>query len=308
MSDDEREDSLAELRPLDERNRSAREDTSELEEVEHEQRPSCFDVNRFLGIGGCMICASSEDPNAVLVQRIRRLQNTWDGNGWCRPERNGKLDDVVEEVEEATSLADDDESSAIDDTITVASYSAASPAKDALWFEIEAVRMGSASLFESKGWEIVPKGGERYSLNGRGIKLRLVPAGAMPPHFQHLLGYVSYEVAERATRITVCDGPLRQPLLDYLLQTGQNESYDQRGTENIAGVSGAAKLLDFNVAPTGDRIYAMKSAMIQADLRRLADGFPEAARVSALQRDGAKLQGGSGPMGPGGRSPTKLER
>eukprot|EP00971_Amphidinium_carterae_P085310 1687597-Amphidinium_carterae.1 len=38
-------------------------------------------------------------------------------------------------------------------------------------------------------------------------------------------------------RTEVVDGPLRQPLMDYLLHTGKNEVYDTKGLENPSEVS-----------------------------------------------------------------------
>merc|ERR1711879_590490 len=80
----------------------------------------------------------------------------------------------------------------------------------------------------------------------------------------------------KASRIMVNDGPLRQPLMDYLLQTGRNEHYDARGTENPEAVTGNGRSLEFTHTPysAGDRIEAMKHATQQAEVRRRCSSQP----------------------------------
>lgn len=259
--------------------------------------------------GNCQIC--SVDDGEFKERGFRRLRGG--GQQWvwlngadalCATDSKSKaaVQDCVEDVD-GTSLGNDseDESYAEDNgcppmavPATVPQHAGANPLvrnaeEDALQREVEALLWNAGDIFASKGWELGPIGGGRYRLNGRGIKLSLLPLGAPLPYFTHIAPGVGFDVAERAARLTVCDGSLRQPLLDYLLGTGQNESYDQRGTENPMGVSGAGQYLDFNVAETGDRLIEMKHATIQAAIRRRAGGGAEAPGMTALQADGAKL-------------------
>jgi len=145
--------------------------------------------------------------------------------------------------------------------------------------ELEALIWSTGDLFVSRGWDLVHSRDDRYTMNGRGIRLFLLPLGIPAPDSVHLANTVGVDAAQRAGRIMVNDGPLRQPLLDYLLQTGHNEHYDARGTENSAAVTGAAKHLEFNPPPYGDRIEAMRHATQQADMRRRIVGPPVAAAV-----------------------------
>eukprot|EP00930_Biecheleria_cincta_P043589 TRINITY_DN29916_c0_g1_i1.p1 TRINITY_DN29916_c0_g1~~TRINITY_DN29916_c0_g1_i1.p1 ORF type:complete len:331 (+),score=78.30 TRINITY_DN29916_c0_g1_i1:69-1061(+) len=165
------------------------------------------------------------------------------------------------------------------------------PVQDSLQHELEAVMWRCGDVFISRGWELRPSGSgeDRYELNGRSVKMQLVRLGTYKASYQHLARDFDLDVAERAARIIVCDGSLRQPLLDYLLQSGQNESYDQRGTENVAGVTGPAKYLDFNSKPTGDRLSEMNMAMVQAAARRQASGNLAGPRLTALQYEGHQL-------------------
>lgn len=165
------------------------------------------------------------------------------------------------------------------------------PVQDSLQHELEAVMWRCDNIFATRGWELSPigSGDDRYELNGRSVKMQLERLGTYRASYQHLVRDFGLDVAERAARIIVCDGPLRQPLLDYLLQSGQNESYDQRGTENVAGVTGPAKYLDFNSAPTGDRLSEMNMAMRQAAARRQASGQLAGPRLTALQYEGHQL-------------------
>lgn len=165
------------------------------------------------------------------------------------------------------------------------------PVQDSLQHELEAVTWRCGDIFITRGWDLKPSGSgeDRYELNGRSVKMQLERLGTYKDSYQHLARDFGLDVAERAARIIVCDGSLRQPLLDYLLQNGQNESYDQRGTENVAGVTGPAKYLDFNSKPTGDRLSEMNMAMVQAAARRQASGNLAGPRLTALQYEGHQL-------------------
>jgi len=267
--------------------------------------------------GQCQIC--SVDDGEFKERGFRRLRGggqqwVWNGaEALCATDSKSKqaVQDCVEELE-GTSLGNEDseDESCADDTGRAstavlatgphskgASQNGISPEVDALQNEVEALLWSAGDIFASKGWELGSIGGGRYRLNGRAIKLLLLPLGAPLPYFTHIAPMLGFDVAERAARLTVCDGSLRQPLLDYLLGTGQNESYDQRGTENPMGVSGAGQFLDFNVAETGDRLIEMKHATIQAAIRRRAGGGAEAPGMTALQADGAKLLEGKASSG-----------
>lgn len=279
-------------------------------------RPFCFPGSDLL-FGGCQIC--SVDDGEFKERGFRRLRGG--GQQWvwlngadalCATDSRSKnaVQDCVEDVE-GTSLGNEDSE---DESYTEdnggpptaapmvpqhdsGNIQCRNPEEAALQQEVEALLWSAGDVFAQKGWELGPIGGGRYRLNGRGIKLSLLPVGAPLPYFTHIAPVLGFDVAERAARLTVCDGSLRQPLLDYLLATGQNESYDQRGTENVMGVSGAGQFLDFNVAETGDRLIEMKHATIQAAIRRRAGGGAEAPGMTALQADGAKLL----EVRPGGR-------
>jgi len=161
-----------------------------------------------------------------------------------------------------------------------------SPSQDNLAKALEAVLWSCGDIFVTRGWEVTHISGDRYSINGRNVKLTTHSAGNIAV-FSHNAEITGLDVAERAAQILVCDGSLRQPLLDYLLQNGKNESYDQRGTENVAGATGLGKYLDFNVAPTGDRIVEMNQATFQAQARQRAGAA--APQMTSLQFEGQQL-------------------
>lgn len=140
----------------------------------------------------------------------------------------------------------------------------------------------SGGFFIRHGWELAPLGGDRYKVNGREVRLILLPSGRPVSDFRHLEQHVGWVTAKRSARIMVEDGPLRQPLLDYLLETGRNEQYDVRGIESH-GAASHAGMLSFVVESqastrgSGDdqKIGAMKQATLQAELRQRAKhGLP----------------------------------
>merc|ERR1711957_131961 len=98
--------------------------------------------------------------------------------------------------------------------------------------------------------------------------------------FSHLVKLVGEGSAKLASRILVNDGPLRQPLLDYMMQTGSNEHYDTQGTENPEQVTGLGKHMSFARpgGPDDDRLQAMKDATAQANFRRMLS-VPPARRT-----------------------------
>jgi len=135
--------------------------------------------------------------------------------------------------------------------------------------ELHAIMHGCLALFSEKGLEILHSGGDGYIINGRSVRLWLSQSGSDPQNTLHLRSKVNDETARRAARVLVLDGPLRQPLLDYLLQTGVNEHYDARGTENPTAVTGMARNLEFRVPlnASNDRVEAMRQAAAQAEIR-----------------------------------------
>lgn len=295
---------LPQMRPLERRFGRTRQRDRDGDEG----RPTCFGGPFF---GGCQIC-TVDDDDIQTRNGIDRYRNTWimlDADGLCATDRKDKVgvNEIIEEAEESTigcedSASDPEDSSLEDSSASQAQAVSSMPthrdssrwqAKNAdeehMHRELDSVMRSLGSLFTSRGWDISHVSGERYMLNGRTIKLSLLPAGEPLPYFTHLASLAGYDTAENASRITVCDGSLRQPLLDYLMVTGQNENYDQRGTENAAGVAGAGKYLDFNVAFSGDRMIEMKHATIQAEMRRRVGGGGESTRKTALQEEGGRL-------------------
>lgn len=283
---------LPQMRPLERRVAQQRRGKEE------KATSTCF-MHPFF-FGGCGVCSVDDD-------RMRNRM-AWDLDTFCK----AGPDEYVEYLE--SNSADEEESSYGDLTPTRRSpvklqspVPGASPQRaeggrggsisacrtrstggGSLESEIDEVVWSSGDVFITRGWEIVHIHGDRYSLNGRSVKLMLLPHSAPVPDIAHVAPSLGHDVAERAARVMVCDGSLRQPLFDYLLQTGMNEQYDQRGTENPAGVTGAAKHLEFNVIPTADRLVAMQNATIQAEVRRRAQGG-EPTRMSALQGEGGKF-------------------
>lgn len=300
-------EALWELKPLDRRQgqrqamTAADDGVVEMEEVPDRPPTVCFGNPLF---GGCTLCTTAAD-DFVQARPVQRLRVNWEASAvpFCSAERGrcgARPDELVEEVEETTSIGDDDKSVVSEDTSEVTgslvNRGQADSSQDLLHQQLEAVRWSAGDVFAARGWSLTRLSAGRYRFMGRTIKLFLLSPGAPLPFFQHLQKIFDYDTAERAATIMVCDGSLRQPLLDYLLQTGQNESYDERGTENIAGVSGAGKFLDWNTQGTDDRILEMTAAKMQADMRRSAAG--ESERVSALQIEGSKLLSRTSGAGP----------
>jgi len=180
-------------------------------------------------------------------------------------------------------------------TQSSASTSASSFA--ALEKDVEALMNKHHQLFQTHGWEVTKMGHgfSEYLINGeRLVRLLQALPGAPLPDTRHLNQMLGPEVAEQARRILVVDGPLQQPLLDYLAQTGRNEQYDKRGTENPESLTPAARMLEFNILETGDRIDAMRHAKMQADLRRRAatddrkTGRAQQVRSASLGKEDAR--------------------
>merc|ERR1719321_1154147 len=98
----------------------------------------------------------------------------------------------------------------------------------------------------------------------------LLPSIVSQPSYEHLSKHLRNDVVHRASRIIVVDGPLHQPILDYLFHSGINEHYESAGTENTTSPGWLGKALEFQVPPMHpeDRISAMRQAAAQAEYRR----------------------------------------
>lgn len=273
---------LPQLRPIEKRLARGQQHSNGEFSEDGVARQVCFGGPFF---GGCQICTVEDDDIHTQPRGFERLRDNWINleDGFCASDDKRKAG-VNEFIEDADDSTIDDDDSRVEDLGT--DESCPSRERDPLQMELHIIQQESGDLFAMRGWDLVHVSRERYLLNGRSIKLFLLPRGAPLPYFTHIASSLGYDLAERASQILVCDGSLRQPLLDYLLQTGQNECYEQRGTENTAAVAGAGKMIDFNVAFSGDRMIEMKHATIQAEMRRMVD--EEVARMTAWNDDGRR--------------------
>lgn len=127
-----------------------------------------------------------------------------------------------------------------------------------------------ADVFAERGWDVEYLQDDVYCVNDRAVRIFLLPAGIPPPECKHISKVLGAGTAHMAGGIMVQDGPLCQPLWDYLLQTGLNEQYDEQGTENPSAVTGAARNLDCGFPRWGshERIDAMRCAVVEAEIRQ----------------------------------------
>jgi len=147
-----------------------------------------------------------------------------------------------------------------------------SPSSDVIYMMDDIMNIHGDILAEY-GSKVTHVKGDFYNVNHRKVQISCTPAGAK---WQHLSGKIGSSLAKMASVLIVHDGPLHQPLFDYLLQTGLNEAYDSRGTLNSFALTGVAKNLEFAVpaeadiykASDGDRLEAMGHAKAQADARK----------------------------------------
>jgi hypothetical protein len=207
---------------------------------------------------------SSDEVIPIQVLANRRLGDC-SGKEICGLE-DGECDEDIEELD-------------VDELDLVrASHACEHYVKGAVEIKMDALIDSFDDLFEIEGWELEHIRVDRYKINGRKVRIFLLPAGTPIPEYGHNTRKYDYEVAQKCSMVMVHDGPLRQPLLDYMAQSGKNEHYDARGTENPVAVSGHAKRLEYSVdqAALGDRIHAMKAATAQATARR---------KVTATERD-----------------------
>jgi len=126
-------------------------------------------------------------------------------------------------------------------------------------------------LLTENGWKLAHVDGDHYLANGRKVRISSPSAQwTSAPEWEHLSSKLGPGTAKMASGLMVNDGPLQQPLFDYLMQTGKNECYDTHGTENPGLLTGAAKMLEFLVPETvlSDRYEAMQAAKAQAKWRQ----------------------------------------
>mmetsp|Transcript_12323 Transcript_12323/g.27985 ORF Transcript_12323/g.27985 Transcript_12323/m.27985 type:complete len:249 (-) Transcript_12323:108-854(-) len=125
-------------------------------------------------------------------------------------------------------------------------------------------------IFASHDWTINHRADDRWVVNGRSVRLFRLPEGIPKPSVRHIEKRFPPDVAQHAVRIMVNDGPLMQPILDYLLGSGQNEHYDHRGSSNPGAVRGFGRGVEMAGNPS-DRLEAMRLASLEASVRREAD-------------------------------------
>jgi len=96
-----------------------------------------------------------------------------------------------------------------------------------------------------------------------------------------------YFINEMNNIILVQDGPMWQPLVDYVLQTGMNELYDFCGTQNPVEVVGAARNFSFEPSTAlEDRFAAMRFATAEANIRINAANTEKGYRLGQKLRTG----------------------
>mmetsp|Transcript_34195 Transcript_34195/g.78000 ORF Transcript_34195/g.78000 Transcript_34195/m.78000 type:complete len:274 (+) Transcript_34195:108-929(+) len=211
---------------------------------ERGQRAICF-PERMLG---CTFC-SVDDNDIVLRSRLQDLEPAGSDD-----EGDEDYPHLVGEDSIFTHMAPETSSSGSGSTQKVQQY-----------------MLALSSVFEKEGWAIEHLHDDRYLINDREVCIFMLPAGVPGPQAKEVERALSPAVAHFASRMMVTDGPLLQPLLDYMLQTGQNEHYDAKGTENPAAVTGAGRRLEFyfgNHQNPNDRVEAMMQATMQAEMRR----------------------------------------
>lgn len=156
--------------------------------------------------------------------------------------------------------------------------------------ELEAVMTHLLSICEQKGLDIRHIEDSNYSMNGRSVRLFLLPWGTPAPNCTHLNSTLDWRTLHAAEGVIVHDGPLKQPFFDYLFQTGLNEDYDSC-TENLSVITGRARNHTFFVAPYDDRLDAMELATSQSEIRK---------RVSQqFENQPAVMRGALAPIRPG---------
>jgi hypothetical protein len=143
------------------------------------------------------------------------------------------------------------------------------PASDVtnIELELEELMENSGDLFDRKGLEINHHREDHYSVNGRSVRLLVLSRNVAKLDLDHYPAILGDSSAEMKNLILVHDGPMWQPLVDYLLQTGKNEFYDSCGTHTNE-VVGAARNIDFTpLAEIEDRFASMKFATAEANIR-----------------------------------------
>mmetsp|Transcript_55055 Transcript_55055/g.128814 ORF Transcript_55055/g.128814 Transcript_55055/m.128814 type:complete len:231 (-) Transcript_55055:94-786(-) len=198
---------------------------------------------------GCTMCNVSDNEFKPRA-RFAKLQAV-----------NGSDYDDPDDNEEETELEFEN-----DKLKGVASEADYAEATTELHMELEVLE----GVLATHGWSVRHTTGDHWDVNGRDVRVYLLPRGIPKPSVRHIENRFPREVAQQAARIMVSDGPLLQPILDYLLATGQNEHYDHRGTSNPAAVRGFGRNLEFAGMPS-DRLEAMRMASLEHSFRREAD-------------------------------------
>jgi len=252
---------------------------------------------------GCTACCAVGDndvPICINIQQFGLDEIGQDGEDWdelfCRMEDMERTESSPTESEEHYSkLIGNNGLRGMNNT------SEGSRQKADIQEELESLAESTGDLFEAQGWDIVQVSDDRFDINGRKVRIFLLPRGTPLKDYSLHSRRFGPPTAQRAAHIMVHDGPLKQPLLDYLMQTGLNEHYDARGTENPVAVTGEARKIEFEVPATAlgsamsedSRLDAMKHATAQAVVRRksAADGlnlFPDGLNLFAGARTSAE--------------------
>merc|ERR1719482_1800026 len=91
-----------------------------------------------------------------------------------------------------------------------------------------------------------------YIIAGRALEVYLLPA----------------EDEEEEPVLMIRDGPLRQPFLDYVFDTGRNEEFEEVVSSNaLHAVPDRMRLPVQDLEPTNDRLVAMRRAKEEAKKR-----------------------------------------
>jgi hypothetical protein len=131
---------------------------------------------------------------------------------------------------------------------------------------LDELKKRSGDIFERLGVKVTHLNEEHYSINDRSVRLLMMSGSAGTLHLQ--LDHYPDEFADMKNIIFVNDGPMWQPLVDYVLQTDANEFYDFHGTQNPVEVVGAARDMSFEpLVNIEDRVSAMRFATAEASIR-----------------------------------------
>lgn len=134
--------------------------------------------------------------------------------------------------------------------------------------ELEELMENSGDVFDRSGLEIRHHHDDHYFINDRSVRLLVLTRSAAKLDLDHYPKILGKFAKEMNNIILVQDGPMWQPLVDYVLQTGMNELYDFCGTQNPVEVVGAARNFSFEPSTAlEDRFAAMRFATAEANIR-----------------------------------------